>query len=134
MAETKKQTYIEGIGRRKEAVARVRIYPSAKGGIVVNDKPLEEYFTLARLHKTVHAPLALTETLGMSITVVVKGGGTTAQAEAIRLGIARALVEHKAELRGDLKKAGFLKRDARVVERKKFGLKKARKDSQWSKR
>ena len=134
MAETKKQTYIEGIGRRKEAIARVRIMPGSTGTILINDKPLEEYFSLVRLHKIVQAPFMLTETGGMSITVQVKGGGTTAQAEAIRLGISRALIEDKPELRGDLKKAGFLKRDSRSVERKKFGLKKARKSAQWSKR
>lgn len=136
MAVAKTKEYIEGIGRRKEAVARVRIYPGAKGDIVVNDKKVEDFFSLPRLVNTVQAPFNIEDTAiaQPSITVHVHGGGITAQAEAIRLGIARALVKHDAELRPALKHAGFLKRDPRVVERKKFGLKKARRAPQWSKR
>jgi len=136
MATTKTERYIEGIGRRKSAVARVRITPSSKTTFVINEsRTPEEHFPNKELQKTVHEALISTgNDKKFSVSVHVSGGGMRAQAEAIRLGIARALIKHEESLRGDLKKAGFLKRDPRVKERKKFGLKKARKAPQWSKR
>ncbi|MAZ56684.1 30S ribosomal protein S9 [bacterium] len=128
--------YIEGIGRRKTATARVRLTPAKKTTIVVNDKKLEDYFPHDGLLLSVQSVLE-PEEAGVGdyeISVKVMGGGTTAQAEAIRLGIARALVKEKQERRSVLKPLGFLKRDPRSVERKKFGLRKARRRPQWSKR
>jgi small subunit ribosomal protein S9 len=136
MATSKKTTYIEGVGRRKTATARVRLTPSTSTEIVVNEKPFEEYFKHAADKRDVESVLK-TENAGIenySITAKVSGGGIAAQAEAIRLGIARALLKEKESRRGALKSAGFLKRDSRAVERKKFGLKKARKRPAWSKR
>jgi len=133
MADSK---YIEGIGRRKTSSARVRLTPSDKTTIVVNDKPLEEYFQVTAQQKDVMSVLE-TKDAGIenyTITAKVHGGGTSSQAESIRLGIARALVKEKAERRGVLKVLGFLKRDPRSVERKKPGLRKARKRAAWSKR
>jgi small subunit ribosomal protein S9 len=128
--------YIEGIGRRKEAIARVRMTPDGGKTITVNERKLDEYFPVVRLVLVAQAPLALEEVTVKqpTISVQVSGGGQTAQAEAIRLGIARALVKYNKEFRPPLKKAGYLKRDPRVVERKKFGLRKARRAPQWSKR
>lgn len=137
MAETTKKTaYTEGIGRRKSASARVRIAPASRTSITVNEKPFEEYFKHAAEINNVRAVLNVEEAgVGdYAITVHVSGGGLSAQAEAIRLGIARALVGEKADRRGVMKKEGYLKRDPRSVERKKFGLKKARKRPAWSKR
>jgi small subunit ribosomal protein S9 len=136
MAAAKTAVYVEGIGRRKTATARVRLTPAKETTIVVNDKPLTEYFTALALQKDVQAVLE-TKDAGIqdyTITAHVNGGGIAAQAEAIRLGIARALVKEKAERRSPLKLLGFLKRDPRSVERKKFGLRKARKRPAWSKR
>lgn len=136
MATSKKTTYIEGIGRRKTATARVRLTPASTTEITVNDKAFVEYFKHAASQRDVESVLK-TDNAGIenySITAVVSGGGLSSQAEAIRLGIARALVKEKATRRGPLKLAGFLKRDSRSVERKKFGLKKARKRPAWSKR
>ncbi len=135
MAATK-TVYVEGIGRRKTATARVRLTPAKETTIVVNDKPLNEYFPHAALQKDVQSVLD-TKDAGIqdyTITAHVNGGGISSQAEAIRLGIARALVKEKAERRSPLKLLGFLKRDPRSVERKKFGLRKARKRPAWSKR
>jgi len=132
----KQATYVEGIGRRKTATARVRLTPAKETTIVVNDKPLEGYFPHLALQKDVQSVLE-TKDAGIqdyAITAHVNGGGISAQAEAIRLGIARALVKEKAERRSPLKLLGFLKRDPRSVERKKFGLRKARKRPAWSKR
>ncbi len=140
MAETTKTTaktgiYHYAVGRRKTAVARVRLYPEGQGEIVINDQPLDQYFSRPDQFEKATAPLKLTETSKkFNFTIKVAGGGTTAQAEAIRHGIARTLVEQDAELRGDLKRAGYLRRDARQVERKKPGLKKARRAEQFSKR
>lgn len=135
MAKKTEQKYIEGIGRRKESVARVRITPSKKSEIVVNDKTLAEYFDTTDLQRLAEAAFLDTEIEEkFSVTVKVKGGGIKSQAESIRLGSARALVKFNEELRKELKKMGYLKRDPRVKERKKFGLKKARKSPQWSKR
>lgn len=132
MSETK---YIESIGRRKEAVARVRLHHGGTGSIKINDRELVEYLPLEIMQQSVISPLKET---GMEnvfdITVVVKGGGVHGQADAIRLGIARGLVDFNPEFRGTLKKVGFLSRDARVRERKKFGHKSARRSPQWSKR
>ncbi|AAM25400.1 MAG: 30S ribosomal protein S9 [Caldanaerobacter subterraneus] len=123
-----------GTGRRKEAVARVRLMPG-KGNIIINNKSLEEYFPLETLRYTVKQPLILTETIDkFDVYVKVSGGGLSGQAGAIRHGIARALVKADAELRPILKKAGFLTRDPRMKERRKYGLKKARKAPQFSKR
>jgi len=134
MATTKK--YIEGIGRRKTASARVRITPAKEQAIVVNERALADYFSAGALQKDVLSVLDTKNTgIGTySISAKVQGGGLSSQAEAIRLGIARALVKEDPERRIPLKKAGYLKRDPRAVERKKFGLKKARKSGQWSKR
>jgi small subunit ribosomal protein S9 len=135
MASATKERYIEGIGRRKTAVARVRITPSAKSSFLINDKSLEQYFPTDELQSVV---TAATEVEGLEqkfeVTVKLVGGGVHAQAESVRHGLARAITEFDGELRRKLKKSGFLKRDGRSVERKKFGLKKARKSAQWSKR
>jgi small subunit ribosomal protein S9 len=134
MATTKH--YIEGIGRRKTASARVRISPAKKLAILVNERPLAEYFK-ATAHQNDVLRVLNTEDAGIDayeISAKVHGGGLSSQAEAIRLGIARALVKEKADRRIPLKRAGYLKRDPRSVERKKFGLRKARRRPQWSKR
>lgn len=131
MADSKK--YIETVGRRKTASARVRITPASKQSLTVNGKPFEDYFPTPEHQSAVLAPLGELEEK-FSITVIVRGGGVAAQAIAVRHGIARALTEHDAALRTPLKKKKFLKRDPRVKERKKPGLKKARKRPQWSKR
>ncbi|MBX2866858.1 30S ribosomal protein S9 [Candidatus Kaiserbacteria bacterium] len=128
--------YIEAVGRRKTASARVRITPANETSIVVNEKPLAEYFSLEAHTTDVESVLKI-EDAGIdnyTITAKVHGGGLSSQAEAIRLGIARALVKEKEDRRVPLKKEGFLKRDPRSVERKKFGLLKARKKPAWSKR
>ena len=136
MKESTKDRYVEGIGRRKTASARVRLTPAKETTVVINDKKLEDYFKHQAQINDVLSILK-TEDAGIedyTITVKVSGSGIAAQAEAIRLGIARALVEEKASRRITLKKQGFLKRDSRAVERKKFGLRKARRAPQWSKR
>jgi small subunit ribosomal protein S9 len=136
MATKTTERYIEAIGRRKTATARVRLTPAKETTIVVNEKTLTDYFPHASLHKDVQSVLD-TKEAGIetyTITAKVLGGGTSSQAEAIRLGIARALVKEKEGRRGALKTAGFLKRDSRSVERKKPGLLKARKRPAWSKR
>ena len=132
---TKKKIQFWGTGRRKSAVARVRLIPGGNGTISINGKTLDEYFGLDTLKYIVRQPLALTETLTKyDVLVNVKGGGFTGQAGAIRHGIARALNLAEPELHVALKKAGFLTRDSRLKERKKYGLKKARKSPQFSKR
>ncbi len=125
--------FIETVGRRKTSVARVRITPASKTTIVVNEKELENYFTVVDMQNIVKQPLSAIEGK-FKITAKIVGGGMHSQSEAMRHGIARALVENQGELRKDLKKAGYLKRDPRAKERRKFGLKKARKAPQWSKR
>ena len=137
---SKKNEYFEAIGRRKSATARVRLFQKPAtgkkvGNIDVGDKTLAEYFPLKELQEIVYAPLKQTK-LAKEFYISAKtyGGGVRAQAEAIRLGISRALLKFNIELRQELKDEGFLTRDARVKERKKFGLKKARKAAQWSKR
>lgn len=123
-----------GTGRRKSSTARVYLRPG-NGVITVNRRSFEEYFTSDMLKQGIRQPLALTETTDkFDIFVRVHGGGFTGQAGALRLGIARALLEHNPELRAQLKKAGFLTRDSRKVERKKYGQPGARKRFQFSKR
>ena len=126
-------TYIEKIGRRKTAVARVRLTESKNSSVVINGRALTEYFPTEIQQRTVLEVLEKA-TKHFSVEVKVVGGGLSSQASAVRLGIARALISDTLEQRAELKKAGFLKRDPRVKERKKFGLVKARKAKQWSKR
>ena len=122
-------------GRRKAAVARVRIRPGSEGGkVTVNKRAIEDYFPSATHRMIITEPLRLTEREDFDIDATMSGGGVSGQAEALRLGIARALIELDPELRSTLKKAGFLTRDAREKESKKYGLKKARKAPQYSKR
>ena len=123
-----------GTGRRKSAVARVRLLPG-EGNIVVNGKPLEEYFGLRTLELIIKQPLVVTETVNkFDVIATIDGGGTAGQAGAVRHGIARALLQADREYRPALKKAGLLTRDPREKERRKYGLKKARKAPQFSKR
>jgi small subunit ribosomal protein S9 len=127
-------TYNYGTGRRKSAVARVFI-KAGKGEIVVNDKPLDVFFSRETGRMIVRQPLNLTETLGQfDIMVNVSGGGETGQAGAVRHGITRALIDYNADFKPVLKAAGLVTRDAREVERKKVGLRKARRRKQFSKR
>jgi small subunit ribosomal protein S9 len=127
--------YFEGIGRRKAATARVRIM-SGSGTFVINEKPLEEYFPTERDNKTVTDPLSVLagSRSDYDISVLVKGGGVIGQADSIRLGLARAILKMDPELRTELSQAGFLSRDARIKERKKPGLKGARKAPTYTKR
>lgn len=123
-----------GTGRRKKSIARVYLAPG-KGDIVINKRPIDDYFGLETLKVIVRQPLAATDTVGKyDVLVNVRGGGYTGQAGAIRHGIARALLQVDADYRPVLKKAGYLTRDSRMKERKKYGLKKARKAPQFSKR
>ncbi len=134
MATTAKHTkYIETIGRRKTATARVRITPASKASYVINDMDLAAYFPTAELQKIVTDPFKVTEK-AYAVTVLVKGSGIHSQAEAVRHGISRGLVKEDEADKTKLKGEGFLKRDPRAKERRKFGLKKARKAPQWSKR
>jgi len=133
--EKTENKYIEGIGRRKTAIARVRLTPASANSVSINDRSVEDYF------KTVDLQTVCMEALTKNklpekfkITIKVLGGGINSQAEAIRHGMARAMIKYDVELRKKLKKAGFLMRDQRAKERRKFGLKKARKAPQWSKR
>ena len=122
------------VGRRKKAIARVRLIPG-EGNIVINKRPIDEYFGLETLKTVVRQPLTLTDTLAkFDVIVNVTGGGYTGQAGAIRHGIARALVKADEELKDSIKKAGFLTRDPRMKERKKYGLTAARRAPQFSKR
>jgi small subunit ribosomal protein S9 len=127
--------YYEGIGRRKEATARVRIM-SGTGTFIVNDKPVKDYFGRTGDYETIIAPLEAAEENQslLDITVLVKGGGVTGQVDAIQLGVARALLLMNPDLRGALRKGGFLTRDPRIKERKKPGLKRARKAPTYTKR
>ncbi|CCF84667.1 30S ribosomal protein S9 [Nitrolancea hollandica] len=135
-AKTDRQRYFYGTGRRKAAVARVRLYPAGTGTIQVNEKSATDYFGGRAIHQgTITEPLRLTNLLDrFTIRVRVAGGGQSGQAGAVRHGIARALVRFDADLRPALKRAGLLTRDARVKERKKVGLKRARKAPQYTKR
>ena len=134
-ATSKKKVQYWGTGRRKKAVARVRLIPGGDGTITVNKKTIDEFFCLETLKVIVRQPLVLTETSAKyDVIVNVNGGGYTGQAGAVRHGIARALLQAEPELRSALKKAGYLTRDSRMKERKKYGLKKARRAPQFSKR
>ena len=134
-ATSKKKVQYCGTGRRKKAIARVRLLPAGDGNITINNKSLDEYFGLDTLKFIVRQPLALVDALAKyDVCVNVCGGGYTGQAGAIRHGIARALLQAEPEIRAALKKAGFLTRDSRMKERKKYGLKKARRAPQFSKR
>ena len=137
MAKTtsKKKVQYWGTGRRKKAIARVRLLPAGDGAITINNKSLDQYFGLDTLKFIVRQPLALVDALAKyDVVVNVCGGGFTGQAGAIRHGISRALLEAEPETRAALKKEGFLTRDSRMKERKKYGLKKARRAPQFSKR
>ncbi|MFZ2522546.1 MAG: 30S ribosomal protein S9 [Minisyncoccia bacterium] len=125
--------YTEAVGRRKTAIARVRITPASKVSVLINEKELEKYFPVMEMQDTVLEPFSESPEK-FSVTVKVSGGGAHSQSEAIRHGIARAIVEKDSNLRRAIKKAGYLKRDPRAKERRKFGLKKARKAPKWSKR
>ncbi|WP_409252555.1 30S ribosomal protein S9 [Bacillus sp. SCS-153A] len=128
------QVQYYGTGRRKSSVARVRLVPG-NGNIVINDREVENYIPFEALREVIKQPLVATETVGnYDVLVNVKGGGYTGQAGAIRHGIARALLQADPEYRGTLKRAGLLTRDARMKERKKYGLKGARRAPQFSKR
>jgi len=131
----KKPKYWEGIGRRKTAMARVRIFARGKKEFLVNEKILEEYFPIEALQQMATVPLRTLKLLPkLRVSAKVKGGGIFAQAEAIRHGMSRALVNFNPNFRKKLQKAGFLTRDPRMKERKKFGLKRARRAPQWQKR
>ena len=133
--KTKKKVQFWGTGRRKKAIARVRLIPDGSGAITINKRSLDEYFGLDTLKLIVRQPLELTgNTAKYDVIVNVCGGGFTGQAGAIRHGISRALVLADEETKPALKKAGFLTRDPRAKERKKYGLKKARRAPQFSKR
>mgnify|MGYP001594541023 CR=1 FL=1 len=127
--------YIEAVGRRKTSTARVRITEATKETVVVNDKDVKTYFPTAELQKIVAEAVEKSKVAGkFTISVKVVGGGIHSQAEAVRHGLSRTIIKFDEETRKRLKKLGFLKRDPRMKERRKFGLKKARKAPQWSKR
>ena len=126
--------YIEAVGRRKTSIARVRLFEGS-GKMTVNDKDAKQYFALPRLVADAIAPLTSLKMAGeWDVSAQVSGGGIHAQAGAVRLGVARALVKKDAELKTRLRIFGFMTRDSRMVERKKYGLKKARRSPQWAKR
>ena len=130
-----KKPYVYGTGRRKSSVARVRVYENGTGSIIINGRDIDDYFGLETLKLIVRQPLVTTELLGkVDIVATVTGGGVTGQAGAIRHGISRALLLVNEEYRPALKAAGFLTRDPRMKERKKYGLKAARRAPQFSKR
>ena len=127
--------YFYGLGRRKEAIAQVRLYPNGNGAIVVNGHPMEHYFSRPVDREAILEPFRATENVDkFNATVVVQGGGRTGWAGAIKLGIARALLAVDEGARSPLRRSGLLTRDARVKERKKYGLKRARKAPQYTKR
>ena len=130
-----KKPYLYGTGRRKSSVARVHLFPNGTGSITINGRDIDEYFGLDTLKMVVRQPLEATETLGkFDLIVKVGGGGVSGQAGAIRHGLSRALLQVSDEYRPILKAAGFLTRDPRMKERKKYGLKAARRAPQFSKR
>ena len=134
MYESKKK-YFYGTGRRKSSVARVRVYENGTGSVIVNGRDIDDYFGLETLKLVVRQPLVTTDLLGkVDVVVTVAGGGVSGQAGAIRHGISRALLKAEPDLRSSLKAAGFLTRDPRMKERKKYGLKAARRAPQFSKR
>ncbi len=130
-----KDKFFEAVGRRKTSVARVRLYVSGKKEVIINDKDYKEYFTIDELRETCIAPLKKMKYMDkFRVVVKVSGGGINSQAEAVRLGVSRALILFNEEFKKRLRKAGFLTRDPRQRERKKFGLKRARRAPQWKKR
>ena len=130
-----KKPYLYGTGRRKSSAARVHLFPNGTGSITINGRDIDDYFGLDTLKLVVRQPLEATELTGkVDIVATVSGGGVAGQAGAIRHGISRALLEMNAEYRPTLKAAGFLTRDPRMKERKKYGLKAARRAPQFSKR
>ena len=130
-----KKPYFYGTGRRKSSVARVHLFPNGTGSITINGRDIEEYFGLETLKMVVRQPLNTTGVIGkVDVVATVTGGGVTGQAGALRHGISRALLEMDPEFRASLKAAGFLTRDPRMKERKKYGLKAARRAPQFSKR
>lgn len=137
MVEEDLGRYVEGIGRRKRASARVRVYTENRGGglFIVNGKDVKEFFPRLGDYEILTGPLADLEMLGkVDVTVLVQGGGITGQTDAVRLGVARALVKYNEDLRAELRDEGHLSRDPRVKERKKPGLKRARKAPTYTKR
>ncbi|PJC36620.1 30S ribosomal protein S9 [Candidatus Peregrinibacteria bacterium CG_4_9_14_0_2_um_filter_53_11] len=134
-SEQPKNPYFYAVGKRKRAVATVRLITQGVGEITVNGRSLEDYFTVPSQQEVILSPLRITEKrTSFDITVKVQGGGLSAQAEAIRHGISRALTDSDLGLRSTLKHVGFLRRDSRIKERKKYGLKRARRAPQFSKR
>jgi small subunit ribosomal protein S9 len=135
MSNNTKTSFIHAVGRRKRAVASIRFFPGGEGKITVNKREFTNYFPTALLQQIVLRALeAVGKSKDFDVVVVVKGGGIHGQADAVALGIARALVLHETELRTTIKKLGFLRRDSRKKERKKPGLKRARRAPQFSKR
>jgi small subunit ribosomal protein S9 len=135
MESTKPARYYEAVGRRKRAVARIRLFTRGNKDFFINERPFAEYFQTAELQNIAGGALKKMKVADkFKITAVVHGGGTNGQAEAVRHGISRALMKFNTDFRKRLKRAGFLTRDPRETERKKFGLKKARRAPQWSKR
>ncbi len=133
--KTEKRKYIYAVGRRKTSTAQVRLFPGGKGEIVINGKPYREYFSFLDQYKKIVEPFeAIGKENKFDASIVVKGGGPNGQAEAARLGISRALVKHDEEYKPALRAEGFLTRDPRMKERKKPGLRGARRAPQWSKR
>lgn len=131
----KKDNYHYANGKRKTAVARVRVIPGGKGEITINEKPMKEFCSVKSQQDSILAPLELVGLSGkVDVSAKVEGGGFNAQADAIRHGISKALLEYDEMFRATLKKAGFLTRDSRIKERKKYGLKRARRAPQFSKR
>ncbi|MFH0819220.1 MAG: 30S ribosomal protein S9 [Patescibacteria group bacterium] len=135
MAKIIKKSYIATVGRRKTAISRVRLFTQGDGKILVNDKDIKTYFSTTELSNRAVKPLKLTNlAIQVSATIKTSGGGKSAQADSVSLALARALVIFNEELKIDLKKQGLLKRDSRKKERKKPGLRRARRAPQWSKR
>lgn len=136
MTETKETNkYFEAVGRRKTSVARVRIWTGSKQSFLINDKELAVYFVTEEMQGIANDAFIKSKIAQkFKVTAKLNGGGIHSQAEALRHGIARALIKYDSEMRKKIKKLGFLKRDPRAKERRKFGLKKARKSPQWSKR
>ncbi len=130
------QKYFEGVGRRKNAVARVRFYPAtgSAGDLMINGLDYKKYFSLARYKQSAVAPLRVLKDKAGHVEAKVKGGGVMGQSEAVRLGLARALAKFNPDFKKELRVFGYLTRDPRMVERKKYGLKKARRAPQWTKR
>jgi small subunit ribosomal protein S9 len=130
-----KEGYTEAVGRRKESIARIRITPAKKNEVTINDRELHDYFPTEELRHTAKEALTISSALGnFLITAKITGGGIHSQSEAFAMGLARAIASFSPTERKPLKQAGLLSRDARAKERRKFGLKKARKAPQWSKR